>query len=70
MFDRTGVWIKNDNNPLFDVTVGSFDVTEVCEFVGLYLLSKIDLDNVGLYRDERLALMNNVNDPKLDRRKN
>ena len=70
LFDRTGVWIKNDNNPLFDVTVGSFDVTEVCEFVGLYLLSKIDLDNVGLYRDERLALMNNVNDPKLDRRKN
>ena len=74
LFDRTGVWIKNYNNPLFDVTVGSFDVTEVCEFVGLYLLSKIsvhiDLDNVGLYRDDRLAI-NDTNGPKLDRiRKN
>ena len=74
LFDSTGVWVKNDNNILFDVTMGSFDGTDVCELVSLYLLSKIsvhiDLDNVGLYRDDRLAI-NDTNGPKLDRiRKN
>ena len=74
MFDSTGVWVKNDNNILFDVTMGSFDGTDVCELVSLYLLSKIsvhiDLNNVGLYRDDRLAI-NDTNGPKLDRiRKN
>ena len=39
LFDSTGVWVKNDDNPLFDVTMGSFDGAEVCELVGLYLLS-------------------------------
>ena len=51
LFDSTGVWVKNDDNPLFDVTMGSFDGAEVCELVGLYLLSKIsvliDSDNVA-----------------------
>ena len=28
-FDRTVVWVKNDDNPLFDVTMGSFDSAEV-----------------------------------------
>ena len=74
LFDSTGVWVKNDNNILFDVTMGSFDGTDVCELVSLYLLSKIsvhiDLNNVGLYRDDRLAI-NDTNGPKLDRiRKN
>ena len=49
----TGAWVKNDDNPLFDVTMGSFDsAAEECELVGLYLLSIIsvltDSDNVGL----------------------
>ena len=39
LFDSIGVWVKNDDNPLFDVTMGSFDGAEVCELVGLYLLS-------------------------------
>ena len=70
MFDRTGVWVKNDDNPLFDVTKWSFDCAKVCELVGLHLLSKIsahcDLDNVGLYRDDRLAVINNANGSKLN----
>ena len=39
LFDSTGVWVKNDDNPLSDVTMSSFDGAEVCELVGLYLLS-------------------------------
>ena len=38
--------------------MGSFDGAEVCELVGLYLLSQLQhLDmNVGLYRDDGLAV--------------
>ena len=25
LFDSAGVWVQNDDNPLFDVTMGSFD---------------------------------------------
>ena len=74
MFDSTDVWVKNNDNPLFDVTMGSFNSTEVCELVGLCVLSKavvpiihIDLDNVGFYRDDGLVLINNANGPNLDR---
>ena len=42
----------------FDVTMGSYDGAEICELVGLYLLSQLqNLNiNVGLYRDDGLAL--------------
>ena len=34
-------WVKKEGNPLFDVTMGSYDGAEVCELVGLYLLGKL-----------------------------
>ena len=56
---------------ILDVTMGSFNGAEVCELVGLYLSNKIsvliDSDNISLYRDDRLAVIHNANDPKLDR---
>ena len=70
LFDNTGVLIKNDDGPLFDIRMGSFGGAEVCELVGLYLLSKISIlinsDNVGLYRDDGLAVIHNANAPRLD----
>ena len=41
-----------------NVTMVSFDGAEVCELVGLYLLSLLQLldMNVGLYRDDGLAV--------------
>ena len=51
--------------------MGSCDSTEICELVGLYLLSRlsavIDKSSVDLYRDDGLAVINNANGPKLDR---
>ena len=51
--------------------MGSFDNAEVCELVGLYLLNKIkpllDSNNVGLYRDDGLAIVHKANGPKVDR---
>ena len=45
----------------FDVTMGSFDGAEVCELVGLYLLSLLcensNKDQIGLYRDDGLAAL-------------
>ena len=56
---------------MFDVTMGSFDGAEICEIVGLYLLNKLSLllhkKNVGLYRDDSLAVVDNANGPKLDK---
>ena len=49
----------------------SFDGAEVCELVKLYLLNKIKSllgsNNVGLYRDDGLAIVHKANGPKVDR---
>ena len=50
-------WIKKgDRN--FDVAMGSFDGAEVCELVGLFVLSKLAAlgIDVGLYRDDGLGV--------------
>ena len=51
-------WCKKSGG-LFDVTMGSPDGAEICELVGLYLLSQLTQilprDSVGLYRDDGLA---------------
>ena len=51
--------------------MGSYDGREVCEFVRLYLLNKltplIGTKNIGLYRDDGLAVIHQVNGPKMDR---
>ena len=71
LFDDSGAWVKKDGKPLFDVTMGSFDGAEVCELVELYFPNKIKSllgsYNVGLYRDDGLAIIQKANDPKVDR---
>ena len=51
--------------------MGSFDGAEVCKLIGLYLLNKVktllDSSNVGLYRDDGLAVVHKANGPKVDR---
>ena len=74
LFSKHEIWVKKDN-PSFDVTMGSFDGAEICEIVGLYLLSRLSnllgKENVGLYRDDGLAAINSCSGPVLDRtRKN
>ncbi len=53
-------WTKNDSNSLFDVTMGSYDGAEICELVGLFILNKLGQkfgkENIGLYRDDGLAI--------------
>ena len=49
---------------MFDVTMGTYDGAEVCELVGsllLYALSlKYNKTNIGLYRNDGLAVFKNV----------
>ena len=49
----------------FDVTMGRYDDVEVCELVGTFILSKlgniIGKKNTGLYHDNRLVVLWNMN---------
>lgn len=56
---------------MFDVAMGSYDGAEVCELVGLYILHKLTSaypsGNIGLYRDDGLAVFKNMSARSLDR---
>ena len=61
LFNDGKPWTKKDSNSLFDVTMGSYDGAEICELVGLFILNKLEQkfgkENIGLYRDDGLAIM-------------
>ena len=58
LFDKNTPWNKTQN-PDFDVSMGSLDGAEVCELVGLYLLSCLQHLNInlGVYRDDALGVL-------------
>ena len=49
----------------------SYDGTEVCEFVGLYLLNlltnEFGKNNIGLYRNDGLSCFQNISGPDSER---
>ena len=56
-------WIKKQSNN-FDVTMGSYNEAEVCELIGIFMLSlignKYNLNNIGLYKGDGLAVFKNT----------
>ena len=60
LFFQDECWVKKENQQ-FDVSMGSLDSAEVCELVGLFLLSKMEelipKQHLGLYRDDGLAVV-------------
>ena len=64
-------WVKKDVEEHFDVTEGSFDGAEVCELVGLFMLTQLNElitdGSVGLYRDNGLAAVHRYSGPEMDR---
>ena len=70
LFNKQQAWIKKESG-LFDVTMGTYDGAEVCELVGsffLYALSlKYNKENIGLYRDDGLAVFRNVSCPHCEK---
>ena len=69
LFSKGSTWVKRTGG-LFDVTMGSYDGAEICELVGLYILSLLsrtfDRDSIGLYRDDGLAALK-LSGPQADR---
>ena len=61
-------WAKKSTNSCFDVTMGSYDGTWICELVGISILKSlednIDKQDIGLYRDEGLMILRNANGKK------
>ena len=61
LFFEDECWVKK-NEPGFVVSMGSLDSAEVCELVGLFLLSHLEnlipQNQLGLYRDDGLAVVN------------
>ena len=70
LFSNEKVWMERERN-LFDVTMGAYDGAEVCELVGIFMLNKIsekyNKNDVGLYRDDGLAVFKNINGPESER---
>ena len=67
LFNDQHVWIKKQGG-LFDVTMGAFDGAEVCEAIGNFLLYELSKNynkkDIGLYRDDGLAIFKNVSGAK------
>jgi hypothetical protein len=57
LFDNKTPWNKK-NNSEFDVGMGSFDGAEVCDLIGLFMLSQLKhlKVNLGKYRDDALGV--------------
>ena len=71
LFKKDTVWVKKGTAGNFDVTMGSYDGAEVCELVGIYILStlgqKIHKKDTGLYQDNGLIILQNCDGPITDR---
>ena len=56
----------------FDIIMGSFDGTKICQLVGMFILYKLEAFNpkqsIGLYRDDGLAVLN-LPGPRLEQMK-
>ena len=64
LFNSQHVWIKIERG-LFDVTMGAFNGAEVCGHFLPYELSKnYNKKDIGLYRDDGLAIFKNVSGAK------
>ena len=53
--------------------MGAYDGAEVCELVGTFLLNKLSLkynkNEIGLYREDSLAIFKNISGPKSEKTK-
>ena len=70
LFNDQQTWIMRDSG-LFDVTMIAFDGAEVCELIGKYLLYELSTlyakKDIGLYRDNRLAVFKNKGGPESEK---
>ena len=70
LFNNKETWVKKGDK-LFDVTMGAYDGAEVCELVGCFMLSviasKYDKNDIGIYRDDGLAVFKDKSGPQSEK---
>ena len=70
LFYKNEPWKKKDSDSCFHVTMGSYNGTELCEFIGIYLLLQlctiISKNDFRLYRDRGLMMQKYINGQETD----
>ena len=65
-------WVKKGESN-FEVSMGAYDGAEVCELIGIFMLSllskHINKNHIGLYRDDGLAILKNTSGPEAEKLK-
>ena len=73
LFNDNKPWLKQFGNEDFDVPMGCFDGAEDWELKGSLILTNLfDLlqrENVGLYHHDGLAIVKEMPDPELERKR-
>ena len=70
LFNDNTQSVKKSTAESFEETMGSYDGAEVCELMGLFILSKLDntlnKEDSGLYRDNGLIILRKTNGKQAD----
>ena len=70
LFYKKEPWKKKRSDSCFDVTMGIYDGAELCEFIGIYLLSQlftiISRNGCRLYRCDGLMIKEYINGQQID----
>ena len=65
-------WVKKGERN-FDVSMGAYDGAEVCELIGIFMLSLLSKDinknHIALHRDDGLAILKNTSCPEAEKLK-
>ena len=73
LFKNNEPWVKRTGEENFDIPMGCYDGTEVCELVGTYISNKLNdvtnKENIDLYRDDGLGIFQNIPKTELERKK-
>ena len=70
LFYKNEPWKKKDSDRCFDVTMGSYDGAELCEFIGIHLLSQlritINKNDCGISKNDGLMIQEYINGQQTD----
>ena len=68
---KGNMWTRKKTTKQFDVSMGVFDGAEVCELIGLCIISTINESinsvSIGLYRDDGLAVLKSATGSESER---
>ena len=70
LFGNEKLWIKRGGNRFY-VTMVPYDGAKVCKLLGIFMFNKIseklNINDLGLYRDHGLAVFKNISAPEWER---